>query len=150
MKTIKLLGSILVLALLSNPVLAEIKLTTTAEIEVTKINQRGEKIVERTTATRVIPGTEVIYTITAKNTGTEPADNVVVTNPIPSQMTYVDDSAFGDRTTITFSVDGGKTYHPANKLTVKGTDGKTHAATAADYTHVRWTLQFSLQPDQEA
>ena len=150
MKTINLLGSILTLALFSTPVLAEIQVTTVAEVEVTETNAKGEQIVKRIAATRVVPGTEVIYTITAKNTGTQPADNIVVTNPIPEQTMYVDGSAFGAGTTITFSVDGGKSYNSADKLTVKGTDGKPRAATAEDYTNVRWTLQFSLQPGQEA
>jgi uncharacterized repeat protein (TIGR01451 family) len=150
MKTINTISSILLLALFSSPVLAEIKVTTVAEIEVTEINKQGEKIVKRSKATRVVPGTEVIYTITAKNTGTEPADNIVVTNPVPPQTVYVDGSAFGAGTNITFSVDGGKSYNTAASLTVKDAAGKPRAATAEDYTHVRWTLQFSLQPGQEA
>jgi len=144
------LSSILLLAMFSSPVLAEIKVTTVAEIEVTEINKLGEKIVKRTKASRVVPGTEVIYTITAKNTGTEPADNIVVTNPVPPQTVYVDGSAFGAGTNITFSVDGGKSYNTTDKLTVKDAAGKPRAATAEDYTHVRWTLQFSLQAGQEA
>ena len=150
MKSINLLSSILALALVSSPVLAEIKLTTVAEVEVTETDAQGNKTVKRVPPSRVVPGTEVIYTITAKNTGTQPADNIVVTNPIPEQTMYVDGSAFGAGTTITFSVDGGKSYNSADKLTVKGTDGKPRAATAEDYTNVRWTLQFSLQPGQEA
>ena len=150
MKLINTISGILLLALFSSQVLAEIKVTTVAEIEVTEINKLGEKIVKRTKATRVVPGTEVIYTITAKNTGTEPADNIVVTNPVPPQTVYVDGSAFGAGTNITFSVDGGKTYNTPDKLSVKNATGVPRPATAEDYTNVRWTLPFSLQPGQEA
>jgi len=150
MKTINLLSSFLVLALFSGPIMAQIKVTTVAEVEVTEINKQGEKVVKRTEAARVVPGTEVIYTVTAKNTGNEAADNIVVTNPIPEQTVYVEGSAFGAGTTITFSVDGGKTYNTPAKLTVKDAAGVPRPATAEDYTNVRWTLQFSLQPGQEA
>jgi len=150
MKTINLLSSFLLLVLFSGQAMAQIKVTTVAEVEVTQINKQGEKVVKRTKASRVVPGTEVIYTITAKNTGNEPADNIVVTNPIPKQTVYVEGSAFGAGTTITFSVDGGKTYNTPAKLTVKNAAGIPRPATAEDYTNVRWTLQFNLQPGQEA
>ncbi len=150
MKLINLLNSMLLLTLFSPQVLAQIEVTTVAEVEVTETNPQGEKIVKRTKANRIIPGTEVIYTITARNTGNEPADNVVVTNPVPAQTVYLDGSAFGAGTNITFSVDSGKSYNTANNLTVKDATGNPRAATAEDYTHVRWTLQFSLQPGQEA
>jgi uncharacterized repeat protein (TIGR01451 family) len=150
MKTLIKLSTILTLAMFSSLAMAQIEVKTVAEIEVTEINQQGKKTVKRKPATTVVPGTDVIYTITAKNTGNEPADNIVVTNPVPAKTVYVDGSAFGAGTNITFSVDGGKSYAQPAKLTVKDKAGKARAATAEDYTHVRWTLQFNLQPGQEA
>ncbi|WP_303905330.1 hypothetical protein [Thiohalomonas denitrificans] len=150
MKPLLFFSSILLLALFSAPLLAEITLTTVAETEVTEVDARGEEIVRRTRANRVVPGSEVIYTITAKNSGAEPADNVVVTNPIPEQTVYVDGSAFGAGTEIIFSADGGKHYDAAGQLTVKQADGLSRAATGEDYTHVRWHLAFSLAPGEEA
>lgn len=150
MKTLIKLSTLLILAMFSAHAMAQIEVKTVAEIEVTEINDKGEKIVKRTAATNVVPGTEVIYTITAKNTGTEPADNIVVTNPVPDQTVYVDGSAFGAGTNITFSVDGGKSYDKAQNLKVKDKAGQSHNAKAEDYTHVRWALQFNLQPGQEA
>ena len=150
MKTLIKLSTLLILAMFSSQVMAQIELKTVAEVEVTEIDKQGKKIVKRTAPTNVVPGTEVIYTITAKNTGNEPADNIVVTNPVPKETVYVDGSAFGAGTNITFSVDGGKSYAKAGKLTVKDKAGKDRAATAKDYTHVRWTFQFNLQPGQEA
>ncbi|MEZ5541405.1 MAG: hypothetical protein R3F42_05115 [Pseudomonadota bacterium] len=137
-------------ALFSARLLAHIEVSTSAEIEVKEVNAQGEQIVRRVPATTVVPGTEVIYTITAKNTGTEPADRVVVTNRVPEQTVYVAGSAAGPGVAITFSVDGGKTYATATKLSVVDAAGKTRPATAADYTHVRWTFQSSLGPVQEA
>ena len=150
MKTLIKLSTILTLAMFSSLALAQIEVKTVAEIEVTEINDKGEKIVKRAAPTTVVPSTEVIYTITAKNTGTDPADNIVVTNPVPKETVYVDGSAFGAGTNITFSVDGGKAYAKPDKLKVKDKDGKPRPATAKDYTHVRWTFLFNLQPSQEA
>jgi len=150
MKTLIKLSTLLILTAFSSQIMAQIELKTVAEIEVTEIDKQGKKIVKRSAPKTVVPGTEVIYTITAKNTGTEPADNIVVTNPVPDQTVYLDGSAFGAGTRITFSVDSGKSFDQAKKLTVKDKAGKTRAATAEDYTHVRWTFQFKLQPGQEA
>ena len=150
MKTLIYISILFVLAAFSNQVLAQIEVKTVAETEVTEVDKQGKEIVKRTAATNVVPGTEVIYTITAKNTGNEPADNIVVTNPVPKETVYVDGSAFGAGTRITFSVDGGKSYDKAQNLKVKDKAGKPRAAKAEDYTHVRWTLQFNLQPGQEA
>jgi uncharacterized repeat protein (TIGR01451 family) len=150
MKPFFKLTSILAMALFSSLAMAEIKLTTTAETEITQTNAQGEKITKRVPATRVVPGSEVIYTITAKNSGSEPADDVVVTNPIPKQTVYIEGSAAGSGTDITFSVDNGKSFHPPAELTVPGPEGKPHPATAQDYTHVRWRLQFELKPGDAA
>ena len=150
MKTLTRIGASLLLMIFSGQLMAQIDVSTIAEIEVTEVNTQGEKVVKRTAASSVVPGTEVIYTITAKNNGTEAADHIVVTNPVPKQTVYVDGSASGSDTDIAFSVDGGNTYDKAEKLTIKDADGNPRAARAEDYTHVRWTLQSNLKPDQEA
>ena len=80
MKSLIALSTGLVITVFSNLALAQIQVTTVAETEVTETNARGEQVVKRTTASSVVPGTEVIYTITATNTGSEAADNIVVTN----------------------------------------------------------------------
>ena len=129
---------------------ADIRLKAVAEIEVTVVNDKGETELKRMPATKVIPGTEVIYTITVSNLGDQPADSVVVTDPIPENTTYVDRSAFGAGTKITFSVDGGNSYDLADKLKVKDAAGNLRAATASDYTHIRWVLNFTLKPKDVA
>ena len=149
MKSLIALSTGLVITVFSNLALAQIQVTTVAETEVTETNARGEQVVKRTTASSVVPGTEVIYTITATNTGSEAADNIVVTNPIPPQTVYVDGSASGANTVIMFSVDGGNSYDMAAKLTIKNAAGVARPATAADYTHVRWTFGYSLDPGQK-
>ena len=149
MKTLTRITSALVLALWAGPVLAEIEVSTSAEIEIVEVNPDGSETVTLKPASRVVPGTEVIYTITAKNTGKEPADSVVVTNPVPAQTRYVEGSARGTNTDMTFSVDGGRAWGRARDLTVTDASGEIRAATADDYTHVRWTLKSDLGPSQQ-
>ncbi|MDH5469488.1 MAG: hypothetical protein OEY45_11830 [Gammaproteobacteria bacterium] len=139
----------LLLVVSSGPVMAQVEISTTAEIEIVEVQADGREVVRLERPGRVIPGTEVIYTITAKNTGAQPADSVVVTNPVPLQTRYVDGSASGANTDITFSVDGGQSWGVAQSLTVIDANGEERAATADDYTHVRWTLQSGLAPDQQ-
>jgi uncharacterized repeat protein (TIGR01451 family) len=143
---------LLVLAAASLPpaVLAEetgtVVLTTTAETEVEFVDESGQTGVRRVKAAKVVPGDEVVYTIHCTNQGQEPAEDVVITNPIPEHMTYVDRSATGAGAKITFSVDGGETYGSADDLAVNTAKGEERPATAADYTHVRWSLVRPLAP----
>lgn len=96
---------------------------------------------------RVTPGTEVTYTITYHNIGTKPVDSVVVHDPVPAHMSYVTGSAAGANTTISYSVDGGKTWADSlHKLQVKNTDGSTRVATAADCTNLRWVVNSQIAP----
>lgn len=144
-------GALLIIASVASAhAAADIRLKAVAEIEITVVNDKGESEIKRIPAAKVIPGTEVIYTITVSNLGDQPADNVVVTDPIPENTTYVDRSAFGAGTKITYSVDGGKSYDLAGKLKVKDAAGKLRAATASDYTHIRWVLNFTLKPKDVA
>jgi uncharacterized repeat protein (TIGR01451 family) len=46
-------------------------------------------IAKTSTATRIAPGTQVPYTLTVTNTGTSPATGVVVTDTLPTGLTFV-------------------------------------------------------------
>lgn len=126
----------------SNP---SIVVKTIAEVE-TKVE--GTDQVKREPAKKVPPGGAVIYTISASNTGSKPATDVVVTDPIPEHMDYIEGSAVGAGARITFSVDGGKTFAAKEKLQVRGKDGATRAALASDYTHIRWQFEKPLAPGE--
>ena len=125
-----------------------IDVTTVAEIEVASLNDDGEKETERVPAATVVPGDVVIFTIMYTSVSDKPADNVVITNAIPDQMTYWEKSAVGVGTVITFSVDGGRTYGTPSELMIPDADGTPARARAEDYTHVRWILNSSLAPKE--
>ncbi len=85
-----------------------IELKSIAQVEVEDFNAEGQKVLKRIPAAKVVPGNEVIYTNTYTNVGSEAADKVVITNPVPEHMQYLPASAQGTDTAITFSIDGGK------------------------------------------
>jgi len=126
-----------------------LQLTNEVFQEVTTTGADGKKTVKRVSATTVVPGTEVIYVVTYKNVGAQPADNVVITNPVPKQLALRSESTAATGTRVEYSVDGGKTYGALATLRATGSDGKPRAAQAADVTHVRWKLARAVKPGEQ-
>ena len=90
-------------------------------------------------ASAVRPGEELRYTIEFTNTSTEIIDPgiVVITNPIPDAVEYLEGTAVGDDSEILFSVDGGASFASADRLTVVE-GGVRLPAEARHYTAIRW------------
>lgn len=127
---------------------SHLEVQTTVQKEVVFENAAGEEERRLVQADRVVPGETVIYTITFSNVSEDAADNVVITNPIAEDLTYVDGSATGEGMDVQFSADGGKTFAAAAELTVPD-DGETRPATAEDFTHVRWVMRTDLAAGAE-
>lgn len=125
-----------------------IEVTTMAVVDLVHKNEKGEKTVVQkdVSAAKIVPGDVVTFTLTYTNRGTQPATGVVITNPVPDHMTYLDKSAEGKGTKIDFSVNRGKSYDAPDRLTVKDAQGKVRPARGQDYTHVRWVLGTPLAP----
>jgi len=128
-----------------------IELKSAAEVEVTIKNDKGEKEVKRVEAAKanVTPGDAVIFTTYYSNNGQEPASDIVINNPVPEHMFYIDGTAAGSGTKIEFSVDKGKSFGAPDKLKIKGGDGKEKSAGPSDYTHIRWRLSKPLPPGEK-
>lgn len=94
----------------------------------------GKKVVRLVPATRVTPGDAVIYQISYTNGGTKVAEDVVLTNPIPSGLEYV----AGEGASL--SIDGAKNFGALTSLRVPLAAGGSRPATAKDITHLRWSL----------
>ncbi len=122
---------------------------TVVQKEEVSVNESGESERRLVPANTVVPGDDVVYTITFTNISDASAENVVVTNPISDELTYVDGSAFGPGTLIEFSIDGGQSYASADQLTVS-LNGEVRPARAEDFTHVRWTMQEELEAGAQA
>ncbi len=121
-----------------------IKVKSIAEIEVEVVGKDGKKTLKRAPIEKVVPGTEVIYTTTFDNLINKAVSNVAIDNPVPNDSEYKAGSAFGKDCDILFSVDGGKNFAPAEKLKIKGADGKERTALPREYTHIRWIYKGQL------
>ena len=91
------------------------------------------------------PGDELVLTVIFANVTGQVLDGVRITQPIPPNMRYVDGSANGPGSEVLYSVDGGASYGQPNELKVIAPDGTRRAATADDYTHIRWVLKAPLE-----
>ena len=142
----KILMSVVFLGLSFSAIAQEegsLDIRTVVQKEEVVVNENGESENRLVAVESVVPGERVFYTITFTNVGDQPAENVVITNPIAAELSYVDGSAFGPGMEVEFSVDGGATFANAADLTVT-VDGETRAAGPDDFTHIRWVMQGEL------
>ncbi len=116
---------------------------TVVQKEEVIVSDLGETERRLVSADTVLPGDDVIYTITYTNVSDEKAENVTITNPISENLTYIEGSAFAPGTLIEFSVDGGNSFGAAAELLVAD-NGIERPAEPKDFTHVRWTMQNQL------
>jgi uncharacterized repeat protein (TIGR01451 family) len=121
-----------------------LQVTTTAElVQVQTIN--GRQSIRLLPADHVVPGDLLIYTLKVRNPGPDTDATPEFVVPIPEHTSYVADSAAGPGAAVLYSVDGGQTFDKPQNLSVHGEGGALRPATAADYTHIRWTLRHSLK-----
>lgn len=92
----------------------------------------------------VYPGEILRYTIVFSNEGTRTtvAGSIVITNPLPEGTEYVDGSATGMDTMVTFSVDGENFGAPEELVLVE--EGLARPAIPGDYRSIRWTFEPEL------
>lgn len=116
-----------------------------AQAEVTITSQSYQKVVKKkkakwVKATKVVPGSVILYMNTLKNKGTQTAKKLTVVNAIPEHMQYVKGTAkCKTACRVTYSVDGGKTFNKPKKLFV-GKGKKRHQAKASEYTTIMWVV----------
>ena len=146
MRAFNIFAAIAMATLMCTPAFAQqgkIELQTVVEKEQRSTNEAGEEVVQLVTADQVVPGDTVIYTVTYTNVADQSVENVVITNPIAAQLEYVVGSAFAPGADVSFSVDGGNSFAALDALRIER-DGEQVSASAADLTHIRWTLRESL------
>jgi len=126
-----------------------ISIKAIAEVEQTS-QAHGLDTTKLMPADRVVSGDTVIYTLEVRNTASISVPRPVVTYAVPEHMTYTPDSAVGPGTRVTYSVDAGRSFDAPENLRVQEPDGQLRAATAADYTHIRWQLKNALKGNSVA
>jgi uncharacterized repeat protein (TIGR01451 family) len=135
--------------LLAGTAFAGVELTAEALTEIKSTNETGEEVTELVAANKVVPGDEVIYTIHFVNKGEEPADDVVITNPIPQHMVFTSVGQSPRGAAVEMSANGGSQYGQPGQITVADAGGGVRPANATDFTHVRWTFKEPLEPGAE-
>lgn len=125
-----------------------IRLTSGVYQEQEIIDSTGVRKLRQVPVSLISPGSEVVYVVSYANVSAKPA-NIVITNPLPADLGYRSASGAVDGTQSDVSVDGGATYGPLSTLQVKGPDGTLRQATAADITHVRWTVPKAVRPGEQ-
>ena len=125
-----------------------IESTTESQMEQHYVDDKGQQATRLVPLIKALPGSEVIYTITAKNGCNKSTDKgLVINDAVPEHMTYVMNSALGVGTEITYSVDG-KTFVKSDALIIKNIDGSTRTVRAEDIKSIRWTFENAFTPGQ--
>ena len=84
----------------------------------------------------VTPGDRLVFELSYRNVGAEPATGFVITDPLPASIAFAGDETAG----AVFSVDGGRTWGPLAALRVALPGGGSRPAGLADVTHIRWVF----------
>jgi uncharacterized repeat protein (TIGR01451 family) len=126
-----------------------ISIKAIAEVEQSS-QVNGRETTKLIPADRVVSGDIVFYTLEVRNTAPTSVQRPVVTYAIPAHMTYTPDSAVGPGTEVSYSVDNGHSFDAPENLRIQEADGQARAATAVDYTHIRWQLKNALKGNSVA
>jgi len=127
----------------------EIQTELIAEVRENVSTTPGREVFRFVPARLLEQGQVVYYTLRITNQSTVPLRNVAVVQPVPANTTYLADSASGPGAVVTFSVDGGKTFGPADSLLIES-EGARQLAHTSQYTHIRWQLRNPLAPGATA
>ena len=135
-------------ALVASPALAAVQdqaIALEGEVKAVKTirDAAGNSTTQLVEPKLIVPGDRLLFTTSYRHTGSEAADNFVVTNPLPKAVRLAPDAD----PSLVVSVDGGETFGTLETLSVATETGGTRTATHADVTHVRWTIA-SIAPGE--
>ncbi|KCZ45485.1 hypothetical protein HY3_07495 [Hyphomonas pacifica] len=119
----------------------------TVERAIVMEDEEGGLEMELLPADEVKPGEQLFYSVTYINDSEEPATDVVLTLPVPEDVSLLEDSAVAeyDEAFVDFSVDGGKTYISGARL-VSDSATPAHLEIPEEITHMRWTFSQDIAP----
>jgi len=123
----------------------ELRTQLIAEVRET-LNAQERPVHRMVPARQLSQGQVVYYTVRITNPTPVFANNVVVSQRVPANTLYMENSAAGPGAEIEFSVDGGVTFSRAEDL--KLDDGTR--APPERYTHIRWRMRNPLAPGSVA
>ena len=100
-------------------------------------DEAGNEVTTLVEPSVIVPGDRLIFGTDYANNGSEPAENFVVTNPLPSAVRLAPDAD----PALVVSVDGGQSWGTLAELSVTDEAGTSRSASHGDVTHIRWTLE---------
>tara|TARA_R100000935_G_C2836697_1_gene168514 strand:- start:1054 stop:1572 length:519 start_codon:yes stop_codon:yes gene_type:complete len=114
-------------------------------------DEEGGLEMELLPAEAVKPGEQLFYSVTYSNPGEAPAKDVILTLPVPAEVSLLEDSAMAeyDEASVDFSVDGGATYVPRDELIAEAPLDEVHPVRVSmpeEITHMRWTFNREIGP----
>lgn len=113
-----------------------VSLASHAFVEHVKPGPGGQPVTVREEPKIVTPGDRLVFELSYRNVGAEPATGFTITDPIPASVAF----SGGESEGAVFSVDGGRTWGPLAALRVAQPNGTSRPATARDVTHIRWVF----------
>lgn len=114
--------------------------TQTVKKETTVVSPNGSVSTVRETVEKIVPGERVIYSLDFENDAAQPANDIVLTMPIPAEVKYIEGTAGAPQTDVTFSADGGESFSARQSVMLMDAAGNIRAAGADELTHIRWTI----------
>ncbi|CUS57112.1 MULTISPECIES: DUF11 domain-containing protein [unclassified Hyphomonas] len=114
-------------------------------------DEEGGLEMELLPAEEVKPGEQLFYSVTYSNPGETPARDAVLTLPVPADVSLLEDSAMAeyDQASVDFSMDGGATYVPREKLIAESGLDEIQPVSVSmpeEITHMRWTFNREIGP----
>ena len=114
--------------------------TQKVEKEITEQQADGTVVSKLVSAAEVTPGEKVVYTVAYTNDSTEPATDLVLAMPVPSDVRFLEGSADRTGAVVRYSADGGVSFVERNALVLPAVGGGTRAANSDDITHIQWRI----------
>ena len=113
-----------------------VSLSSKVLVERVKTGPDGKPVTVREEPGVVTPGDRLVFVLSYRNAGAQPATGFTLTDPIPPSVAF----AGTDEAGSVVSVDGGKSWGALASLKVAQADGSSRPAVAADVTHIRWSF----------
>ena len=114
-------------------------------------DEEGGLEMELLPAEEVKPGEQLFYSVTYSNPADAPARDVVLTLPVPADVSLLEESAMAeyDQASVDFSTDGGETYIPREQLIAESGLEEIQPVRVSlqeEITHMRWTFNREIGP----
>lgn len=135
---------ILLAILLPGPALAagQVALNSTVLVERSVTASDGRQRLTLEEPKLVTPGDRLVFVLNYRNSGTLPAEKLIVTNPLPSAVAFA--GVADARAEV--SIDGGRSWGTLATLKVTTFDGRLRPARPDEVTHIRWALAKPVPP----